>query len=101
VWDTVSSEDKSAAESAGLTIHTYDDVIAKGKDASSKIPFKEPNADSVYMFSYTSGTTGDPKAVKMTHRMAISVMASASAHGIKMEISDSSISYLPLAHSME
>lgn len=29
----------------------------------------EPKPDDVYMLSYTSGTTGDPKSVKLTHKM--------------------------------
>lgn len=62
---------------------------------------KEPVADSVYMFSYTSGTTGPPKAVKMTHKMVIAVMASCTSHGVEVGMKDTTISYLPLAHSME
>ena len=27
----------------------------------------EPNGDNIYMFTYTSGTTGDPKASIIPH----------------------------------
>jgi long-subunit acyl-CoA synthetase (AMP-forming) len=32
---------------------------------------QEPKPDDCYMFSYTSGTTGDPKGVKLTHKMIL------------------------------
>lgn len=32
------------------------------------LEFDEPKADSIYMFCYTSGTTGDPKAAMLEHR---------------------------------
>ena len=58
------------------------------------------------MFSYTSGTTGDPKGVKLTHKMIISagyatnVRVGASG-GKPLGEEDSYISYLPSAHSFE
>ena len=55
------------------------------------------------MFSYTSGTTGDPKGVKLTHKMIMCTSYAVNTRfgkdGIKVE--DSYISYLPLAHSFE
>ena len=58
--------------------------------------------DDVYMFSYTSGTTGDPKGVKLTHKMmlcqALAVNTRASK---KFDYDDCVISYLPSAHSYD
>lgn len=31
-------------------------------------PFEYPTKDDVYIFSYTSGTTGDSKGVKLSHK---------------------------------
>ena len=55
------------------------------------------------MFSYTSGTTGDPKGVKLTHKMSLSL---GYAINNKMDDkplcrTDSYVSYLPAAHSFE
>jgi long-chain acyl-CoA synthetase len=54
------------------------------------------------MFSYTSGTTGDPKGVKLTHKMIIGSAWAAINHlSIPIHNEDSYISYLPAAHSFE
>lgn len=57
------------------------------------------------MFSYTSGTTGDPKGVKLTHRMIITMATSLTVRigrGSKaMDEDDTYISYLPASHSFE
>jgi long-subunit acyl-CoA synthetase (AMP-forming) len=38
-------------------------VIKLGKESKEEYKFQEPEPNNVYMFCYTSGTTGDPKAV--------------------------------------
>lgn len=57
------------------------------------------------MLSYTSGTTGDPKGVKLTHKMMLN-QAYATQNRIAMTLdpcteNDSYISYLPAVHSYE
>lgn len=52
------------------------------------------------MFSYTSGTTGDPKGVKLTHQMLMSCAASIQMVA-NLTSEDCYISYLPSAHSFE
>ena len=65
-----------------------------------------PEPDSVYMLSYTSGTTGDPKGVKLTHKMVLNGAQAINARykdhpeGFLTE-KDCYISYLPLSHSFE
>lgn len=53
------------------------------------------------MFCYTSGTTGDPKAAKLTHANILAVATSANYAGVPIHHDDCMISYLPLAHSFE
>ena len=63
------------AESVGMKVTTFDEVMAQGKKNTS---WKMANIvpDDTCMFSYTSGTTGDPKGVKLTHKMLVQCAAS-------------------------
>lgn len=73
--DDFTNEDKELATSANINLFTMQQVIETGrqakKDGQAKITQPEP--DDVYMFSYTSGTTGDPKGVKLTHKMVVNM----------------------------
>lgn len=56
-----------------MKILTYDEVINAGRQAKTSGNYSSVVAkpDDIFMFSYTSGTTGDPKGVKVTHKMII------------------------------
>ena len=55
------------------------------------------------MLSYTSGTTGDPKGVKLSHKMIMTCAAAMQIRNSKdpLNAADTYISYLPAAHSFE
>ena len=63
------------ADEAGIRVLQFDDVLKAGKENSSFVPDEAEDTDSL-MFSYTSGTTGDPKGVKTTHVSLISMATS-------------------------
>lgn len=79
------------------------EVVEHGKKHSKlDIESCKPKPDDVYMFCYTSGTTGDPKAAMLTHRNILSSSSSVlSVGGVNITEEDTVISYLPLAHSFE
>jgi len=58
---------KEEAAACGLTIYDWNPVIENQIKGDHSDAFEETEATSDYMFSYTSGTTGDPKGVKLNH----------------------------------
>lgn len=64
--DAYTPEDAEKARSVGLNIYHFNDVIKSGEQ-NPQVVLREPKPDSIYMFCYTSGTTGDAKGSKITH----------------------------------
>ena len=105
-FEAVSEEDRGTAEAHGLTIYSFEEVINRGREYQASNPDAktyDAKRDDTYMFSYTSGTTGDPKGVMLTHQMIIGA-----AYAVNMRLGanpfnedDTYISYLPAAHSFE
>lgn len=83
------------AADAGISIHYIEDVEALG--AKSGLPMKPPHPDDIITVNYTSGTTGNPKGVVLTHANATAATAVARVTSDTTK-SDVLISYLPLAH---
>jgi long-chain acyl-CoA synthetase len=90
-------------EDADIRVFHISEVVIEGKKHANMDlePFR-PKADDVYMFCYTSGTTGDPKAAMLTHKNIMSAACSVfNVGGVHFNDQDCVISYLPLAHSFE
>jgi len=59
------------AEQVGLKVVTLDEVIEQGTAKLATFTTSEPDPEDIFMLSYTSGTTGDPKGVKLSHKMVM------------------------------
>lgn len=96
--DDISEDLIKEASSKGITIYTFDQVLQEGDKECTK--FVEPTGDDCYIFSYTSGTTGDSKGVKLSH---VNIMTNAAASICRSPLGrgDTYISYLPMTHSFE
>ena len=88
---------------AGIELLTMKQILAEGAQPT-EADLTQPKTDDVLMLSYTSGTTGNPKGVKLTHKMMIQCATSTCSRLGNMGglgESDTYISYLPAAHSFE
>lgn len=104
----ITPEQKAKCDEAGITIYTIEQLVNVGREQAKqgKTSLAEPTPDDSFMIMYTSGTTGDPKGVKMTHRMNVQCV-----NGLQIRLmssgcgqfteNDCYISYLPAAHSFE
>jgi long-chain acyl-CoA synthetase len=86
------------AAAAGISIHYLGVVEALGE--ASYLPMSAPGAEDIITVNYTSGTTGNPKVVVLTHADATAATSMLRASS-DMQRSDVVISYLPLAHIFE
>jgi long-chain acyl-CoA synthetase len=100
VFDPIKEEQHAKAKEANIKLLTWADVLKAGEKKNHG--FVKVTPDSIYTFSYTSGTTGTPKAAMLTHRNIVcSIGSSNDNEDARILSSDIHLSYLPLAHVME
>ena len=94
------TDEKTLKELASkkVTCLSFRDLITYGKD--QRVEFANPNINTIYIVSYTSGTTGNPKGALMTHGNFLSVIMAAT-YGMDFTPDDVYLSYLPMAHVFE
>lgn len=79
----------------GISIYSMAEVERLG--AASGRPMRPAGWDDISTINYTSGTTGAPKGVVLTHGNAVSANSAARLGG-NVTHNDVHMSYLPLAH---
>ncbi|XP_063537211.1 long-chain-fatty-acid--CoA ligase 5 isoform X1 [Cydia strobilella] len=97
----VSPSTHQRAKSRGVEIIKFSDVEFQG--AQKDHPCVPPKPETISTICYTSGTTGMPKGVMLTHENVVASMCS-----VIMQLgehrpakTDVMISFLPLAHMLE
>ncbi|KAJ3124260.1 Long chain acyl-CoA synthetase 7 peroxisomal [Nowakowskiella sp. JEL0407] len=102
--DDAPNELVQQGKSLGVQVISFSDAENIGK--ASPAPFSPPLPDDLATICYTSGTTGSPKGVLITHMNMLGFGGSIlhlmkSGRMYKFSERDSYVSYLPLAHVME
>ena len=104
IFEGVSDEQQAVASEAGLKLLSYQDLLNTGKE-HPEVRLAEPTPETIYMFCYTSGTTGEPKAAMISHLNMVALyyqgdfMRKYGGAGLKEH--DICFSYLPMAHIFE
>ncbi|KAG8878504.1 long-chain fatty acid-CoA ligase [Tulasnella sp. 331] len=96
--------DKLKAAREGLVLIHIDELIKEGKELVDQTNFEEraPKSEDMSCIMYTSGSTGAPKGVMLTHyNLVASVAAVFTLLGHQLRTDDTLLAYLPLAHILE
>jgi long-chain acyl-CoA synthetase len=88
-------------EELGLNIYSWEEIVENGKNEGQNIILNNAKADDICEINYTSGTTGHPKGVKVTHNNIVVGTDVGELIGLNATTKDLYISYLPYAHIME
>lgn len=98
VWENqVPEEAKKLAESLGIRVFHLSQLLAQFQP----IPDVHPQPEDIYCICYTSGTTGKPKGVIITHSMFLAEAATLQGTVLHLRPVDIVYSYLPLQHIYE
>jgi long-chain acyl-CoA synthetase len=90
-------------ESSDPRVTTLSALLERGAGADPaafEAKARSAKPDDLATFVYTSGTTGQPKGVMLTHRNIVSNVV-ASMESLRLEGRFTALSFLPLSHSFE
>lgn len=98
----IAIETPEDVDTGGIKLMRWDEALARG-DAADERPFASPDPDDLACIIYTSGSSGTPKGVMLSHRNVL-----ANVHGAldlleELGVYDDEVflSFLPLSHSYE
>ena len=96
--EALTPERRREMNEVGFNAFSFEDIINMGRhDERDYIPAK---VSDILCFSYTSGTTGDPKGAMLSHGNIMAALSSVKDY-IQFCPDDRHLSYLPMPHIME
>ncbi|KAL8150957.1 hypothetical protein V2J09_020765 [Rumex salicifolius] len=93
------TDSSSSAGINGLKVSSFIAVEKLGEE--SPVDPRLPSDDDIAVIMYTSGSTGLPKGVMMTHKNVVATAASVMTVVPGLGKKDAYLAYLPLAHILE
>jgi len=95
------AEDVTKKIDEKISVVSLEELVKSGKESKKELPLEHSSKD-VAVIMYTSGTTGPPKGVQITHENICATVAGVE-HMCKglIDEKDVYLCYLPLAHIME
>ncbi|KAF5198607.1 Long chain acyl-coa synthetase [Thalictrum thalictroides] len=102
-FTSVTKEDQSNISQIGIKNYSWNEFLQMGKE--KPVDIVPPQADSICTIMYTSGTSGDPKGVILTHESITMTIRGLDLFmelfEDKMTTDDVYLSFLPLAHILD
>jgi len=99
------SSTKESLKKAGKTVSTFDEILEQGKQMAlaDRVVDRKPKSTDLAVIMYTSGTTGAPKGVMLSHSNLVAAAAGfyALSPEVGLDYESVYLAYLPLAHIME
>lgn len=99
-FDDITTENIDQCRAVGVKLYQFESVIEAGKEEKGSAPFTRCTQNDCPIFSYTSGTTGDSKGVKLSHKNILASCVTILPYA-QITQEESCISYLPYPHSFE
>ena len=85
----------------GFNIYSWEEIVEQGKNKGEKIILNPAKSEDICTINYTSGTTGYPKGVKLSHKNIVVGTDVGELIGLNATTKDLYLSFLPYAHIME
>ncbi|XP_045796845.1 long chain acyl-CoA synthetase 1-like isoform X3 [Trifolium pratense] len=102
-FTSLTNEEKDKATNIGIKPYSWEEFLHMGKENPSTI--LPPQAHNICTIMYTSGTSGDPKGVVLTHENITYFVRGMDIFmeqfEEKMTVEDVYLSFLPLAHILD
>lgn len=100
LFDTVEDVHITLSTQVGCELFCFDGLVEDGYKFMD-VEKDEPKLETILFLGVTSGTTGNPKMVMLTHKNFISGQVSSDFLGFGFSENDVYLSYAPLSHVQE